>query len=103
MTQPTRQTGEEAGAKGVAHPGGVGFAQLTGDRDLDRRLLAGGDERTVLALGDDPRLDALGDLLAAPTGLLLCQRRLVLVGEQVRCPVAQLTDRLHVPAPPPVV
>ena len=50
----------------------------------------------MLALGDDPGLDPLVDLLGAPAGLLLGQRRFVLVGEQVGRAVDQLADRLAV-------
>ena len=80
----------------VADTGRVGLAVLVGAVDVDGRLAAALDHRALGPEGSHPHVDPVEDLGRRPAGLLLGQRGLVLVGEQVGRAVDEPTDLLAV-------
>jgi hypothetical protein len=86
------EAGDEASPEGVADPGGIEHGVLLGAPDLDDGLSPALDARALVAQRGDPALDALEDLRCGPAGLLLGERGLVLVREEIRGSVDELAD-----------
>src|SRR5215207_10240111 len=92
VVEPPRERRQEAGPERVTDPGRVGLALLGRALDLDRGFALAVDPDALRSERRDPGADPLEDLLRAPPGLLLGERGLVLVGEEVGRAVDQLPD-----------